>query len=188
LIAKEAGLQFTDFYLKPVSEELVQVGLAMVPKRFTVHLVDLKNRGPDIELTFEVRGGRHECREARVVSPDDPGREVRSSDLCGVRIDDALEMAMRVIFYSGDDEDTEIARGVEAEREVRKARAARKVKITDALLREVARVYKANVSHKPTEAVATHFDRQHRTAALYVKRARERGFLGPAIKGKAGEQ
>ena len=181
-------MQFTNFYLKPVSEELVQVGLAMVPQRFIVHLVDLQNHGPDIELTFEVRGGHYECREVQLVSPDDAGREVRSSDLCSIRIDDALEMAMRVIYYTGDDKDTEIARGVEAEREVQKARAARKVKITDSLLREVARVYKANISDKPTEAVATHFDRQHRTAALYVKRARERGFLGPAIKGKAGEQ
>ena len=181
-------MQFTNFYLNPVTDELVQVGLAMVPKRFTVHLVDLENHGPDIKLTFEVRGGHYECREVRLVSPDDAGREVSSSDLCSIRIDDALEMATRVIYYTGGDEDNEIARGVEAEREVRKARAARKVKITDTLLREVARVYKANVSHKPTEAVATHFDRQHRTAALYVKRARERGFLGPAIKGKAGEQ
>jgi hypothetical protein len=46
---------------------------------------------------------------------------------------------------------------------------------------------RANVSDKPTEAVAEHFDKGH-TAALYIKRARERGFLGPAIKGKAGEQ
>ena len=70
----------------------------------------------------------------------------------------------------------------------RDARASRKVKITDALLREVASVYRANVNDRPTEAVAEHFGRQHRTATQYIKRARERGFLGPAIKGKAGEQ
>jgi len=49
-------------------------------------------------------------------------------------------------------------------------------------------VYRANVNDRPTEAVAEHFGRQHRTATQYIKRARERGFLGPAIKGKAGEQ
>jgi len=182
-------LQFTNFYLKPVSEELVQVGLAMVPKWFTVHLVDLENHGPDIDLTFEVRSGRHECREVRVKSPDDPGREVAASDLADIRIDDALEMGLHFVFYgSTGDEDNEIAQGVEAARQAREARAARKVKITDALLREVARVYRANVSDKPTAAVATHFGRQHRTATLYIKKARERGFLGPAIKGKAGER
>jgi hypothetical protein len=161
----------------------------MVPKWFTVHLVDLENHGPDLDLTFEVRSGHHECREVRVKVPDDAGREVRASDLADLRIDDALEMAMRHIWYgSTGDEDSEIAQGVEAARQTREARASRKVKITDALLREVARVYRANLSDKPTEAVATHFGRQHRTAALYVKRARERGFLGPAIKGKAGER
>jgi hypothetical protein len=56
------------------------------------------------------------------------------------------------------------------------------------MLREVAAVYRANVSSRPTEAVAEHFDRRHRTAALYVKRARECGFLGPATRGRAGER
>jgi hypothetical protein len=78
-------------------------------------------------------------------------------------------------------------RGRDAVAQTGAARAGRKVKITDALLRELADVYRANVSDKPTEAVAEHFDKGH-TAALYIKRARERGFLGPAIKGKAGEQ
>ena len=71
---------------------------------------------------------------------------------------------------------------------MRRARAGRKVKVTDDLLREVAEVYRANVSGKPTEAVANHFDRSHRTATLYIKRARDNGFLGAAIKGKAGER
>ena len=79
-------------------------------------------------------------------------------------------------------------RGRDAVAQTEAARAARKVKITDDLLREVADIYRATVFDKPTETVAEHFDKQHRTAALYIKRARERGFLGPAIKGKAGEQ
>jgi hypothetical protein len=178
-------LQFTNFHLER-SEEFAPLGMAMVPKWFTVHLVDMENRGPDIDLTFEVRNGRHECRDVRVSSR--VGREVTAADLCGVRIDDALEMAMKVIFYTGDDEDAEIARGVEAMRAAREARASRRVKITDELLQEVARVYRANVNDKPTEVVAEHFGRQHRTATQYIKRARERGFLGSAIKGKAGEQ
>jgi hypothetical protein len=189
-------VQFTHFYLDQVSEDFVPLGLARVPRRFTVHLVDREDRiwqaagrGPDIELTFEVRNGRHECRGARVSSPDDAAREVTASDLAGVRIDDTLEMAMEYIFRgSTGDEASEIARGVEARRAARDARASRKVKITDALLREVASVYRANVNGKPTEAVASHFGRQHRTATQYIQKARERGFLGAAIKGKAGEQ
>jgi hypothetical protein len=182
-------MRFTNYYLKTEDDDLAQVGRAMVPKRFTVHLVDLEDHGPDVAIKFEVRNGHHECREVRVYSPDDPGREVRASDLAEIRIDAALEMAVQVIFYgSTGDEQTAIAQGVEAAREAREARTRGKAKITDALLREVARVYRANIDSGPTKAVAKHFGREHRTATLYVKRARERGFLGPAIKGKAGER
>jgi hypothetical protein len=108
--------------------------------------------------------------------------------LAEIRIDDVLEMAVQMMFYgSSGDEDTELARGLAAKREAQAARAARKVKITDLLLREVARVYRANLGSGPTQAVAKHFGRGHRTATLYVAKARERGFLGPAIRGKAGE-
>jgi len=54
------------------------------------------------------------------------------------------------------------------------------------MLREVATIYRASVSDKPTEAVAEHFGKQQRTAALHIKLARERGFLGPPTKGKRG--
>ncbi len=190
-------MTFTHFYLKPVSEDYVPLGIARVPRRFTVRLVDREEgriwqaagRGPDIELTFEFRTGHHECREVRVSPPDDAGREIKAFDLASIRIDDTLEMAMKFMFFTGDEDNSEIeiARGVEAMRAARDARAARKVKITDELLQEVAQVYRANVNNKPTEAVAERFDKQHRTATQYIKRARERGFLGPAIKGKAGE-
>jgi hypothetical protein len=196
LLLRSGRLQFTHYYFKPVSEELVQVGHARVPRSFTVRLVDLENRGPiladagapEIVLTFEVRKGHHECRKVCIRSVES-GREVTASDLTDIRIDDALEMGLRDIFRgSTGDEASENARGFEAARAARDARAARRIKITDALLHEVASVYRANVNDKPTEAVAEHFGRQHRTATHYIKRARERGFLGPAIKGKAGEQ
>ncbi|MGH3475325.1 MAG: hypothetical protein ACRDQD_00645 [Nocardioidaceae bacterium] len=78
--------------------------------------------------------------------------------------------------------------GVEPRSTSRQARAARKVEITDDLLREVAGIYRANVTDRPTEAVAEHFDKAHRTAARYIELAREAGFLGAATRGKAGEQ
>ena len=114
--------------------------------------------------------------------------------LAGVRIADLLEQAVADLLWTGD-----LRHGAESEwpsgaaqrqavREVREVRAGRKVKVTDELLREVAEVYRANVENYPTQAVANHFDRQPRTARLYVQRARDAGFLGPAIQGKAGEQ
>lgn len=71
---------------------------------------------------------------------------------------------------------------------VRGLRSRRKRKVDDDLLREVAEVYRANVDRGPTQAVAERFDKATSTAALYVSLARQHGFLGAAINGKAGEQ
>lgn len=73
-------------------------------------------------------------------------------------------------------------------RQLRLVRWEARRRVTDDVLREVARIYRENVNRKPTSAVARHTERSHRTAALYVKQAREAGFLGPAILRKAGEQ
>jgi hypothetical protein len=69
------------------------------------------------------------------------------------------------------------------------------VKITNDLLREVAGIYRAYVTDNPTQAIADHYDKSHRTAGGYVKAARERidpdtgkPFLGPALRGRAGEK
>jgi len=59
--------------------------------------------------------------------------------------------------------------------------------VTDDFLRKVAEVYRANVENGPTKAVEEQFKVSHRTAGDYVRRARERGFLGRATRGKAGE-
>jgi hypothetical protein len=81
-------------------------------------------------------------------------------------------------------------RGRDAVAQTGAARAGRKVKITDALLREVADVYRANVSDKPTEAVAEHFDKctarlrasnGHRSAASSARQSR--GRRGAAVRG-----
>jgi hypothetical protein len=56
------------------------------------------------------------------------------------------------------------------------------------LLREVAEVYRSNVDANPTEAVGRHLGVAERTARLYVRRARDAGFLGQAMRGQAGER
>jgi len=173
---------------------LVQVGHVRMPKTFTANLSEDDDGAPDVALTFEVRSGVPECREVNIRATDD-GREVKCSGLAGVRVEDILEAALRDLMLDiqirtagelPDWLDTEPGRT--AVSESRKARVGRKVTVTDELLREVAEVYRANVAGHPTAAVADHFDKAHRTAALYVKRARGRGFLGAALKGKAGEQ
>jgi hypothetical protein len=176
-------------------DETARVGMLEMPKDFTVHLVDDDGGEPDVDLVFQVRAGRPECREVHIRATED-GHEVRVSGLAGIRIEDCLEQAIKHMWDG-------ILRDVEASglswlinseyshrlavQETRKARVARKIKITDSMLREVAEIYRANVKDRPTEAVAEHFGKQHRTATLYIKRARDRGFLGAAVKGKAGE-
>jgi hypothetical protein len=200
------------------SDELASVGNLKMPAVFTLHLFDHDNGAPNINLTWQVRNGAPECMDVHIERAEG-GHEIRVSGLAGIRIEDCLGLAVKLMLSLRDDRSDEpgptnraiaawlepaalttageietarfwfdFDRGRDAVAQTEAARAGRKVKITDALLREVADVYRANVSNKPTEAVAEHFDKGHRTAALYVKRARERGFLGPAIKGKAGEQ
>jgi hypothetical protein len=180
------------------SDELAAVGQMQMPERFTLHLFEDDAGGPNIDLTWQIRNGAPECVDVHITRTEG-GHEIRVSGLAGVRIEDCLEVAVYWLMSARVDGGSEpelpdkthwfdFGRAREAVSETRTARAARKVKITDGFLREVAEVYRANLADRPTEAVAEHFDKQHRTAALYVKRARERGFLGAAIKGKAGER
>lgn len=64
-------------------------------------------------------------------------------------------------------------------------RRSARPRITQALLRDVAKVYRANIKHAPTEAVAKAFGVKHRTATNYVKHARDRGLLPPTKQGRA---
>ena len=57
-------------------------------------------------------------------------------------------------------------------------------RIDDELLRSVARIYRANIRHAPTGAVARTFGVRQRMASVYVDRARERGFLPPTTQGR----
>jgi hypothetical protein len=56
--------------------------------------------------------------------------------------------------------------------------------ITPALLQRVAEVYRANIDHAPTEAVAKTFGVKSRMASTYVQRARAAGYLPPTKQGK----
>lgn len=77
--------------------------------------------------------------------------------------------------------------GVAFEQNVRRPR--RGVPITDEQLHDVARIYRAaHESGVPaTEAVAREKHLARSTAARWVSKARERGILGPALPGQAGE-
>lgn len=185
---------------KRARQALAQVGSIKMPRKFSLQVTDDEGSGePDVELFFEVREGVPECRAVHITATD-AGHEVRVSGLAGIRVEDLLERAVQslAMYKALADGSTgylplNLAMGTDEHRAVpvstiRTARAARKVTITDELLREVADVYRGHIGDKPTVAVARRFDKEPRTARVYIKRARERGFLGAALKGKAGEQ
>ncbi|MBF6328513.1 hypothetical protein [Nocardia transvalensis] len=57
-------------------------------------------------------------------------------------------------------------------------------RITTALLEQVAEVYRSNIDHAPTAAVARVFGVKSSMASRYVAEARKRGFLPPTKQGK----
>jgi len=133
------------------------------------------------------------CRSVRVAS-EGPARDVQTSDLSAISVDALVEMVAGLLG-STDDEDPAVwadGRGPDAVREHRVIRAvraarsdARRRKVTPELLKKVAAVYQANPD-APTRAVQAAFpDIAHRTAGLYVRRARDAGLL-PQLQEKDG--
>jgi hypothetical protein len=169
------------FWVHQPGREHVKVGSVYVPPIFTAHYADDDAGAPDVALTFEVRSGVPECRDVRVTATED-GHEVRHSGIVGVRIEDALDEAIKNLML-GNRHKPGVVRTTM--RESQAARASRRTVVTDSLLREVAEIYGASIGHKPTMAVRDHFEVKHRTAALYVQRAREAGLLPQTTPGKA---
>jgi hypothetical protein len=62
-------------------------------------------------------------------------------------------------------------------------------RVTDELLERVAGIYRDAQANEraPTQAVADELVATRSAAAQWVAKARERGFLGPAMRGRAGE-
>jgi hypothetical protein len=165
----------------PGGKEYVAVGAVHLPPSFTAHYAEDDAGAPDVAITFEVRDGVPQCREVRITATDG-GHEVRHSGIVGVRIEDALDQAIKNLLLGDRDKPGAVRTAV---RESEAARSSRRVVITEALLGEVSEVYRSHIGHKPTQAVADHFGKSHRTAALYVDRARKAGLLPETGQGKA---
>lgn len=152
--------------------------------------------GPDLNIRFAVLDGRPQCREVRVTSPDG-GREIRTADTKSIRIDNFIKAASVLAAEHWIDTEGGVtttvttnrgADAAEALQTITRARRDSRRRIDDDLLRTTAEVYRAHADANPTKAVAEHFKVKHRTAGDYVRAARDKRFLGEAIKGKAGEK
>jgi hypothetical protein len=105
-------------------------------------------------------------------------RALRSSG-AGEAIDASLPEFARMLRDDSGEKESRQAR-----KTIKSARSGARRIVTDDVLRKVAEVYRENVADRPVEAVGGAFRTTHRTAARYVQRAREQGFLPPTTQGK----
>lgn len=140
--------------------------------------VELRNEVPRlVEVAWRASPG------SREIMPKD----LRDNDLSSI-IDFYSTFAIIVdhderlvkVSYEPDDEVAKQAREFVLTR-----RSGQKRRITGTFLQEVAAVYRDNIGHAPTAAVARRFGVKHRQATDYVKQARDRGFLPPTKQGRA---
>ena len=168
-----------------------------LPARFEMTWPAVRS-APEVYMEFEVVDGMPQCVEVRFRSSKD-GPGVRTRDLRLAKIDDWIGHCSGLVARHVTEKHGGGGRvAVQAERATDLPKAASMVdrltratrrRVTDALLREVADTYRANIGGAPTAAVAEAFDVSYRTAGDYVRQARDRHYLGESIKrGKAGER
>lgn len=143
--------------------------------------------GPDMFIKAAVRDGSPQVVELSFTSR--PGQsEVRPKHLRDIDLEQLAKdlYGFEVIEADLDDGGAVWEKaGRAADKFIERQRLPRDYRrIDDALLREVAAVYRANFSSAPTQAVAKHFGVKDRMAATYVKKARDKKFLPQTKRGK----
>ena len=171
----------------------VEYDLIGPPERFGEHVVPKElsvtfpndSESPRLEMLLQMEDGAATCRELRLIAKEGQ-RGVLPSDLRAIRLNEWIEDLFAVVAMKASSEETTPGNylvtftppdprvAAEAMRNARRRGARRK--LTDAFLDEVADVHRS-ASRAPTQAVADHFGVKHRTASLYIARAREQGLL-----------
>jgi len=169
-----------------------RLGEAVLSAPFTARL-----EFPDdhtVELEIDVEQGVPVCESIRVernpTRPSLTGGELRRMPLKDWVSFAVAEAALMVRARNADGSVTMTPTSPEEAGEIERDAGTRMRRrtINEELLRDVARVYRANVDNRPREAVTETFTVAPATAARYIKLAREQGFLGQAPgPGKAGE-
>lgn len=165
----------------PDDVEYVAVGDSdrLLPRQFEVVLwPDDTETTPAHVATFAMIDGRPVCvgAGAQMVTPN--YREVRPADLRAIRVQDMLDHAVEYLAAKRTTpEPFGWAIGPDATGGSREAVRQSRRRVNDDLLRRVAATYEANLDGAPVAEVEAEFDVSRRTASLYVKKAREAGFI-----------
>lgn len=142
--------------------------------------------GPDLTIRAAVRDGMPEVVDLRFTVGAGQG-EVRQKHLRAFDVDrvavDLYAGVLAAIRQDVDESADDAAKTLRsAEKFVERQRIPREYRvISNDFLKHVADVYRQNISHAPTRAVAKQFGVKGRMASTYVDRARKAGFL-PATK------
>jgi hypothetical protein len=171
----------------------------LIPERFTAKLIDATQPGDTVTLEIEV----DERAVARCVglTVHDENGPITGQTLRRIRVATLMRHAL-VNAASG--EVTEIPGGGvsagwpaspgdadEYERFLEGARQPRRgATLTDDHLEQVAAMYRRAIElgDPPTRTIADRMYVARATAARWVGKAREKGFLGPAMRGRGGER
>jgi len=147
-----------------------------------------EDSGLTVRMTFDVFGGRLECRAVEVLAAPG-GREVRKADLRAVPIDVARDEVMASSAVPWDTTNGGKAWNVSltagrqvggpTERAAVRALDKARQRLTDEDLRRVATIYQQSTDGAPTRAVAEAFGVKRRTARVYAHRARQAGLIPP---------
>ena len=152
--------------------------------------VDDADRGLHVEIEGTVVDGQPRCSTLSVWRLD--GQPLEADDLRAIPLGDYVDqVASRsaLVMEPGDSLGRFAAEVGATEAVGEQITKRRRGRITDAYLREVAALYRAAYAagEHPTKTIAKQCHVGRSTAGRLVKRARDRGFLGPALKQKAGE-
>lgn len=176
---------------------LLPDGRTVVPRRF---VASGDHEGLDLEMEVEVSdAGQVRCSRLTVRQPDSG---VTSEALRKVPVTrlarEAAGVAASFFAFDGLTQEGEVklvGPGPEKSREIygrflEMARQPRRGSpLTDDHLRAVVAMYKQALKEgdPPTRTIADEMHVARPTASRWVAKARERGFLGPAMRGRAGE-
>jgi hypothetical protein len=192
-VGDDGNMDLGDGIALRVSGEYEAVGDRYLPTWLEVSIDG--HDGPNLFRRLEIRDGRPEVVAMSWWSR--PGqREVKQKDLRNMRVASLLDELYPAFVMHMDRENKKLIVAVSeqggdppgfygARKFVDQLRAGPGNRaITPELLKSVADVYRRNIDHAPTQAVARTFGVRSRMASTYVDRARRRGYLPPTKQGK----
>lgn len=185
-VTDEAGYQIGNMRWAE-STDLVRVGDVLIPERIEVELPGAAGQ-PTVELTVEFRDGVPGFTRIELSSKSE-ARQIVSRDVGLVR-DRMNHWLHNAILESaaqrpgGSVTAQDWASGAGPQTAIREVRPTTRRKVTDALLLDVAAIYRNNLDGKPVVAIQLAYNVPHRTAARYVQQARERGHLPATTRGR----